>query len=88
MIASGELLLTRRTLEWLSSSMLPIVPGKLVRPGELPMAIVPRADVRLFSSVGPLMSLEMRALGIHLVAVLLIAAVDLSSLETRFGSLQ
>ena len=47
--------------------VLPYVPAQLVRPGELPAAVLPQADVGLLPGVGPEVGLEVGALGVDFV---------------------
>ena len=68
-------------LEWLGSSMLTIVTGQLIRSGKLPATTFPRAFIRLLSRVRPLVGLQVRTLGVHLVAVGKVALVNASSFE-------
>ena len=45
-------------LVWLLSGVLAQVHGQLPLPGKLPVAVLPRADVRLLASVRPLVACE------------------------------
>ena len=76
-ITARELPLAEMALEGLGTSVLPVVPRQLVRPGKLPAAPVPRALVRLLPRVGPLVRLQVRALCVHLVAAGKVAAMHL-----------
>lgn len=63
-------------LERLETGVLSEVAGQLVRPSKLPRAPFPTALVGFFSCVCPLVSLEVRTLGVHFVAARHVAAVD------------
>ncbi len=63
-------------LEWFDSSVLSHVSCELIRACKFPCAAFPRALVRFFSSMGPLVGLEVRALGVDLVAARIAATVD------------
>ena len=76
MIGSSKRSLTVRALERLDSRVFPHVPCQFVRSGKLPAATFPRALVRLFSGVRSLVCLEVRALGVDLVAAGVGAAMD------------
>ncbi len=56
--------------------MLPRVPGQLIGPGEPPTAALEAADVRLLTSVGPHVSLEVAGLAVCLHAPLGRTVVD------------
>ena len=58
--------MTEMTLERFVPRVFPEVPGQLVRPAELPAAVLPPADVGLLSSVSPQVSLQVGALGVDL----------------------
>lgn len=62
--------------KWLDARVLPHVSRQLVGAGELPVAAFPRALVRLFARVRSLVGLEVGALGVHLVAAWIAAAMD------------
>ncbi len=53
--------------------MFSVMPGELVGPGELPVAIVPRALVGLLARVRANVLLEVRGLQVGLVAVGILA---------------
>ena len=53
------------------------MPGQLIRPGKLPQATLPRALVGLLPSVGPLVGLEVGALGVDLATTLKVTDVGL-----------
>lgn len=80
-VRPGEGPLAELALERLLARVLPEVARQLVGPGELPRAPLPRAGVRLLPCVRPLMCLEVRALGVHLLAALEVALVDLAPPE-------
>ncbi len=61
--------------------MLAVVTCQLVRTGKLPAAAVPRASVRLLARVRPLVSLEVRALRVYLIAPGKVAAVDTATIQ-------
>jgi len=84
-IASRELPTANVTLERFGSSVFPIVPSQLVGPGKPPAASFPRTLVRFFTGVGPLVSLQVGALGVDLFASGQIAFVNLSSLDQCSG---
>ena len=69
-VASGERPGAQVALERLLAGVFPVVPGQLIGPGKLPAAALPGAGVRLLSSVGPLVSFQVRALGVDLQTVL------------------
>ena len=68
MIRASKGSLAVLALEWLDSGMLAHVARELVRAGKLPAATLPVTLVWLLSGVGPLMRLEVGALGVDLVA--------------------
>ena len=78
MVTSGERARAVDALEGLGPRVLPVVPRQLIRPGKLPAAPFPRAPVRLLSRVRPDVRLEMRALGVDLLAAREVAEVRLS----------
>ncbi len=63
------------TLEGLHSRVLAHVTGQLIRTGKLPVAALPVALVWFLPGVGPLVGFEVRALGVHLGAARVGAAV-------------
>lgn len=75
-VGAGEAALAVGALERLDARVLAEVSRQLIRPGELPRAAFPHALVGLLSCVCPAMSLEVGALGVHLVAASEIAAVN------------
>ncbi len=80
-IATAERPGTKFTLERLLTRVLAVVPCQLVRSGELPLAALPRALVRLLPRVSPLVGLEVRTLRVDLVAVGEITLMDFSLLQ-------
>ena len=68
MVGPGEGPLAHPALEWPVSSVLPHVPGQLIRPRKPPAAALPRAQVGLLSCVGSLVGLEVARLGVRLDA--------------------
>ena len=58
--------ITEVTLERFHPCVFPVVSCQLVRPGELPVTALPAAAVRLLSRVGPLVRLQVAALGVDL----------------------
>ena len=81
-VAAAERPGTEFTLERLLTRVLAVVPRQLVRPGELPLAALPRALVRLLPCVRPLVGFEVRTLRVDLVAVGEITLMDFSLLQT------
>ncbi|CAN7945211.1 unnamed protein product, partial [Ixodes pacificus] len=82
-VRPGEGPLAELALERLLARVLPEVARQLVGPGELPRAALPRAALGLLwlggpTCVRPLMRLEVGALGVHLLAALEVALVDLA----------
>ncbi len=76
MVGSRESSLTMGALEWFDSSVLSHVPCELIRACKFPCAAFPCALVRFFSSMGPLVGLEVGALGVDLVTARIAATVD------------
>ena len=68
MIRSGKRPLTVGALEGLDTRVLPHVAGELVGACKLPIAALPATFVRFLPGVGALVSLEVGALGVDLVA--------------------
>ena len=68
MIRPRECPVTHFALEGFVARVLADVPCQLVGPGELPAAVLPRADVRLLAGVGPQVSLQVAGLGVALPA--------------------
>lgn len=68
MVAAGEASVAMPAFERLRAGVLAVMARQFVRTRESPFAALPAALVRLFSRVRPLMGLEMRALGVHLLA--------------------
>lgn len=67
-VGTREGTLTQMALKGSVASVFPVVTSEFIRTCKLPAAALPRAMIRLLSGVGPKVSLEMRALGIRLVA--------------------
>ena len=65
-VTPGKGPVTQVALEGFAASVFPQVSGQLVRAGKLPVAAFPAAEVGLLSSVGPLVGLQVAALGVHL----------------------
>ena len=76
MVGASKGALTQLTFEGALSRMFTVMAGELVRPGKLPAAALPAAVVGFLTSVGTEVSLEVRALGVHLLAILIGAGVD------------
>lgn len=81
MVASWKWSWTHGTLERFLTGVLAVVARELVRTGKLPAAAVPRASVRLLARVRPLVSLEVRALRVDLIAAGEVAAVDATAVR-------
>lgn len=64
------------TLEGLAAGMLSVVAGQLVGSGEAPLATLPRALVRLFTCMCPLVGLQVRGFGVDLLAAVEKALVN------------
>ena len=75
MIGSSEGSVTVWALKWLNSSVFSEMSCEFVGTSEFPAAALPTALVWFFTSVGPLVSLEVRALGVNLVTARIGAAV-------------
>ena len=71
--------ITEVTLERLHSSVFPVVSGQLVWPGKLPVTSLPAAAVRLLPRVGPLVSLQVGALGVDLFNITMSGILYLQS---------
>ena len=84
MVAPRKLSFAQMALERLGASMFAVMSGQFVRPRKLPTAPFPRALIRLFSRMRPLVSFQVRTLGVNLIAVGKVALVHFSSLETFF----
>ena len=80
-VTSGERPGAEVALERLLSGVFPEVSGQLVGPCKLPLATFPRTLVRLLARVRPLVSFEVRALGVDLVAVGKVALVNFPLLQ-------
>ena len=74
-IRSGKGAIARLALEGAGTCVFPEVSGQLVGAGETPGAPLPAAGVGLFSRVGALVGLQVRALGVDLVAAWMRALV-------------
>ena len=66
MVTPGKSPITEVTLERFHPCVFPVVPCQFVRPSELPVTAFPAAAVRLLSRVGPLVGLQVGALGVDL----------------------
>lgn len=75
-VRASEGPVARLTFERPRASVLPEVSRQLVRPRELPGAPFPGAGVGLLAGVRPLVRLEVRALGVDLVAAGVRALMD------------
>jgi hypothetical protein len=74
-ITASKSSVTQMTFEGFAARVFAMMSGELVRSGELPVTSLPAAQVGLLPSVGPLVGLEVRALGVNLVAVGVVALV-------------
>lgn len=68
MVAAGEASVAMPTLERLCAGVLAVMARQFIRTRESPFAALPTTLVRFLPRVRPLMSLQMRALGVHLLA--------------------
>ncbi len=75
-VTASERALAQLTLERALSGVLPVVTGQFVGARELPAAALPGAVVRLLPGVRAQVRLEVRALGVHLLAVVVGTGVD------------
>ena len=75
-VRSGKSSITMRAFEWFDPSVFSEVASEFIGAGKLPVAAFPTALVGLFSSVSPLVCLEVRALGVDLVASRIGAAMN------------
>jgi hypothetical protein len=82
-VGSAEGALALAAAEGLLTRVLPEMSSQLVGPRELPGAAVPRALVRFFPCVRPLVRLQMRTLRVNLVAPHHIAPVYFPPLHRR-----
>ena len=57
---------TKMTFEGFAAGVFAVMPGELVRSGKLPVTSLPAAQVRLLPGVGPLVGLQVTALGVNL----------------------
>ena len=80
-ITARELPLAEVALEGFGPGVLPVVPCQLIRPGKFPTAPIPRALVRLLASVGPLVCLQVGALGVDFVTPGKVTVMHLPSLQ-------
>jgi len=81
-ITSRERSCTKLTFERFLSCMFSVMSCQLIGPCELPLAALPRALVRFLTGVGPLVSLQVRALGVYFVTILKITLVNFSFFQT------
>ena len=65
-ITPGESSVTKVTFEGFAPGVFAVVSGQLIRSGKLPVTSLPAAEVRLLPGVGPLVGLEVTALGVNL----------------------
>ena len=65
-VTPGESPITEVTLEGLHPRVFSVVSRQLVRPSKLPVTSLPAAAVRLLPRVGPLVGLQVGALGVDL----------------------
>lgn len=75
-VGAREAAAAGHALEGFGPGVFAVVPGQLVRPGEAPVAVLPRATVRLLTCVRPLVRLQMRALCVNFGATWIVAEVD------------
>ena len=68
MVRSGKCSLAMLTFEWFHASVFAHVSSEFIRAGKLPTASLPVTLVRFLSGVCSLVCLEVRALGVDLVA--------------------
>ena len=66
MITPGESSVTKVTFEGFTPGVFAVMSGQLIGSGKLPVTSLPAAEIRLLSGVGPLVSLQMTALGVNL----------------------
>ena len=57
---------TKMTFEGFAAGVFAVMPGEFVRSGKLPVTSLPAAQVRLLPGVGPLVGLQVTALGVNL----------------------
>ena len=74
-VAPTEAPVTMRALERFLSRVFPVVTRKLVTARKPPRATFPCTFIRLFPRMGPLMSLQVRALGVHFSTADVVALV-------------
>ena len=65
-VTASKSSVTQMTFEGFAAGVFAVMSGELVRSGKLPVTSLPAAEVGLLSSVGPLVGLEVRALGVNL----------------------
>jgi len=85
-VTARETPLANFAFERLCTRVLPIMARQLVRPGKLVVTLRPLTRIRLFSCVNSLMSLEVGALRVHLVATCKVAMVRSSLFQLRVVS--
>lgn len=79
MVRSAERSLAQVAAEWLLSRVLPVMSRQFVRACKFPSASVPRALVRFFPGVSPLVRFQMGTFRVDFVATYHVASVDFSS---------
>lgn len=67
-IGPGKAPVAVSALERFRARVLPVVARQLVAAGEAPLAALPRALVRFFACMRPLVRLQVRTLGVDLLA--------------------
>lgn len=80
-VRSGEGARADGALEGFGARVLPVVARQLVGAGEAPVAAVPRAPVRLLTSVSPEVSFQMGRLGVYFLAAWVVTVVDAPLLQ-------
>lgn len=76
MVRAGETAFAMDALERFGACVFAVMAGQFIRTGETPLTPLPRALVRLFSCMGPLVGLEMRTFGVDFFASGKLALVD------------
>ena len=78
-VTPGKSPITEVTLEGLHPRVFSVVSRQLVRPSKLPVTSLPAAAVRLLSRVGPLVGLQVGALGVDLFYITILGISYLQS---------